>query len=703
MPKEDKIKFGSLSVPVKLSHDYLNFLLEERLRREPKNWYEKLCKLGERLSIKPPKSLELSLKKDIAFSTLNVTPEGVLGASVLGMIATFLFGVIFSLIVNDPMLSTIVLLLPLGVFYYLYSYPSFVAEVLRVQAGDEAIKIILYMVIYLKLNPSFEGAVNFAAAHAKGPLSEDLKKAMWDLQMGKYKTVEEALAAYMPKWVNWNEDFVRAITLLYGVLIEPKEEGRERIMMKSLNFLLDETHKKLKEYVEEISPKITILHVMGLLLPVMGLIMFPMISIFMSGEVNTWHLIFGYLIVLPLINLFFITRILMKRPGAFMVPDISKHPELPPKNMFYIKLKRRKVPVPILPIVISVAIIVSIPGLLHFVDLYSRLAKYGYFSLERNTAMIRSILEEETKLTVDNVGSTLSITLAVGLAAFLFFYLRSFQRIKIRNEIKNIESEFRIGLFSLGNFLSEGYPIEVAVEKSLDEYERLGMQKRPTYWFFKKLLYKLRSLGMTFERALFDPKEGLLKFYPSVLIEEIMRILVSASYRSSQLLGKIAKTIATYLETLNNIEAKIRELLEEVRSSLKTQAGFVIPLVTGITASLTMFLLDMLRRLSKMLEQLEKALGMGMISGSMSNIMDTMMGDFTRVVPMTVLQATIGIYTVEIIILLSYLLNGIENGFDEVSRDWIISQNLKTALMLYVSVAIMALIVFGQVAEMISF
>ena len=57
---------------------------------------------------------------------------------------------------------------------------------------------------------------------------------MWDLNTGTYKTIEEALSAYMPKWGIWNEDFVRALSLLYGVLIEPSEEGRERILKKSL-------------------------------------------------------------------------------------------------------------------------------------------------------------------------------------------------------------------------------------------------------------------------------------------------------------------------------------------------------------------------------------------------------------------------------------------------------------------------------------
>jgi hypothetical protein len=292
-----------------------------------------------------------------------------------------------------------------------------------------------------------------------------------------------------------------------------------------------------------------------------------------------------------------------------------------------------------------------------------------------------------------------------GASLILYFYLSSFQRIKLRNEIKNIESEFQIGLFSLGNFLSEGYPIEVGILKSLEEYQKLGMQSRPMYGFFLRMYEKIKNFGMTFKKALFDREEGLLKFYPSVLIDEIMKILADASEKSAILLGSISKTIASYLEDIYAIEAKIRELLEEVRSSIKLQATFIIPMVTGMVGALGIFILNMLRLLAEKLATIEKTLGIQMLSESGSGattFINYLVGDFTKVVPMTILQATVGIYTVEVVALFAMLLSGIENGFDKTARDWEISQTLIRALLVYIMVNIFALIVFNTLTTSIA-
>ncbi|MEM5829285.1 MAG: hypothetical protein QW040_00445 [Candidatus Aenigmatarchaeota archaeon] len=687
----------------RISKEYLEFLLQEQRTRGFKSFYEKFCKFAESLGITPSKSMEEKLKFHIVFSSLNVSPTGVFSATILIFLLSLLSILPLIIYLNDISATAFLLLIPLGLAWYVYTYPSFKANVLRVQAGDEAIKIILYMAIYLKLNPSLENAINFAVQHSKGPITEDIKKAMWDLQIGKYRTVEDALGQYTQKWVWWNEDFVRALSLIYGVLIEPTEKGREEILRKALSFILESTHGKMKKYVEEITSPIMLLHVMGLLLPVMGLIMFPMLSIFLHQQISTPQLILGYIFILPLFNYFLINRILHKRPGAFMVPDISKHPKLPPENYFEVSIGKAKLWMPIIILSILIGFLVMLPGIFHFIDLIINL-NYPppdlIFKLGCPTGVSpkKCVLMNEAKMSPENLFATFSITAGFAAISILYFYLRSFQRIKIRNEIKNIEEEFRLGLFSLGNYLSEGYPIEVGIEKTLEEYEKLGMQKRPTYFFFHTLYLNIKNFGMTFKRALFDKKEGILKFYPSVLIDDIMKILADASEKSAVLLGMIAKTIAGYLENVYAIEEKIRELLEETRSSLKLQASFIVPMITGIIGALAIFILEMLRILAEKLGEIEKMFGASLFPGGVGegakSFIDILVGGFENIMPLTVLQAAIGIYTVEAVTLFSLLLSGIENGFDKTARDWEISQNLIKAIIVYGFVNLLALLVF---------
>jgi len=680
----------------KLSEDYLRFLLEEQRQREPKTWYEKFCSYTEILRIPLPRSVEEKLKMDIIFSSLNVTPTSVLSVSIFIGFLMFLFcTVLFLLGIDTTTFLLLLVILPIGSFFYFFTYPSFMAQVMKVQTGDESIKIILYMVIFLKINPSFEGAVNFAAAHTKGPITEDIKKVMWDLEMGRYTTIEQGLSAYMPKWSIWNEEFVRALSLLHGVLVEPTEKGRNRILSKSLNYLLEKTHQKMKGYVEDISSPIMILHIMGLMLPIMGLIMFPMVAIFLHTSVNISQLITGYIVILPMVNFFFINRILMKRPSAFIVPDISRHPELPPQNMFRFNIKQSKIIIPILPFVIIIGLLISSYGILHFIDLTMMWIQHP----EKRAEIVKGeMLEIDNplggySLNFKGLAATFSITLGIGITIYLFFHLRSFQRISIRNNIKNIESEFQVGLFSLGNYMGEGYPIEKSLEKSLEEYRKLGLEKRPMYTFFNRILHNMRVFGMTLERSLFDREMGVIRYYPSVLIEEIMKILSKAATKSSVMLGSIAKTIGNYLENIAVIEAKIRELLEDVRSSIRIQTSLVIPMICGIISSLSMFILTMLKVLSDKLAEIEKIIGFT-VGASLSSIFDDIVGGFQNLIPMTVMQMIIGVYTVEAVVLFCYLLNGIENGFDSVSRDYTIAQNLIKSLVVYCCASIFSLILF---------
>ena len=172
----------------KFSKEYVGFLLEEQKAMQIKSWYEKYCKFAEKLKFNPPKRLEEKFAVDIVFSSLNVTPTGIFSASILTLIISAMIFLIFSFFTHDATILIFVGLAPFLGFWYILTYPGFQASIIKVQAGDEAIKVVLYMLIYLKLNPSLEGAANFAAKHAKGPITEDIKKAMWDLEVGKYST-----------------------------------------------------------------------------------------------------------------------------------------------------------------------------------------------------------------------------------------------------------------------------------------------------------------------------------------------------------------------------------------------------------------------------------------------------------------------------------------------------------------------------------
>ncbi len=364
MLKEEKLE----ELKKNFSSYYINFYLKELEKQERRNWYEKSCKIAGK--ILPLKIYPKNLKEDIIFSGLNVLPNEVVSLSILSFLTFLLFSIL--LIKIFPDLGFFLFSIPVGISYILYTFPNFKAKVNRIQAKGESIKIITYLVLYLEHNPNFEAALDFVAKRVKGILSDDIKKIVWELRIGTSSTLREAMEKYIPKWLQWDENFVRALILLFNVTYITSTEERKKILSKTLNFILEKNLEETKVYVEKIKGPITLLFMFGLLMPSIAIVLFPLVSVFLHFSVKPSYIIFGYLVVLPLMNLYLINRLISLRPGAFLIIDISKHPKLPPYNYFLIK----NYLIPVLPLVVSIFISISYFGFLHFIEFYSEFYKF---------------------------------------------------------------------------------------------------------------------------------------------------------------------------------------------------------------------------------------------------------------------------------------------------------------------------------------
>jgi hypothetical protein len=104
------------------------------------------------------------------------------------------------------------------------------------------------------------------------------------------------------------------------------------------------------------------------------------------------------------------------------------------------------------------------------------------------------------------------IPLGIGLAMGLYYRLRSKNVIKIRNKAKQLELEFAAALFQLGNRLGDNLPVEIAVGKVAGV-----MEGTISGSFFQLVSLNIRRLGMSIDKAIFDPMHGALVSFPSNL------------------------------------------------------------------------------------------------------------------------------------------------------------------------------------------
>jgi Flp pilus assembly protein TadB len=639
--------------------EYLRFL--EELRKKPSTWYEKACSFaGKIIPIKLPVKTRIKIEESLRTSYINATPKGVFSlASLLTILV--LFFVIIGIFLGIGMVFLLIgLMFSGGVFWYFYNYPASQARAMSVKMSADTVLAILYMVIYMRISPNIEGAVKFASQNLEGPLAWDLRKLLWDIEVGVYPSADSALMNYSFRWKEKNEEFAEALNMLRGSLVE---SGRREIVYEEIiNAILDGTRERTKHYAASLRMPITLVHAMGILLPIMGLVLFPIVLIFIADVVKPSFIFFGYNILLPVILYFIVDHVLKVKPPTFSQPDISKAKGIPPLGKFSIKGAF----IPIWPI----AILLALPLIL-----------FGLFGITGPDVYL-------------SVNFSLLITLGFALVVIVYTFLDSYQKIKIRKDIEKIENEFSTALFQFGNTLSGGIPIEVAIEKARENLKNLKIGE-----MFNIVSLNMRKFGYTFEDALFDKNIGAIWYYPSKLIHSIMQTIVQSSKKSVRVAANSMVVISRYLKGIHDVKEEINDMLGEVTSSMRFLAMFLAPLVSGVTVTMAVVIIQILTRIGE-------AIGGLTATASSMSVAQTFLfvpwalGGEPPVTP-SMFQLIVGIYMIEVAVLLSVFLNGIEYGEDVIGVRDNIWKILVFGVVIYLISWIVTYTMFGGALETI--
>lgn len=633
------------------------------------SWYEVLVnRTGSFVRVTPDKQSREQLEKAISFANLSITPELAMGTFVFTIIMFIILGIVIAASGFVPLIAGILTAfagIPLG--YFLFKYPQNIVKSLRIQASSQVVLAILYMVVSMRISPNMERALRFAASNISGPLSWDMRRLIWDIELGKYYSASQALDGYIEKWKYENEEFAEALHLIRDS--ETQAFDKSRIVLdQALDVILEGTKTRMKHYTQDLKLPVMVIHMMGIVLPILGSIMAPMAAVFLSDLVQPWHFILGYDIVLPLVIVAFMNITLSKRPMTFSPIDISKHPLLPKPGSFKVKGKN----LPALPIAVLVAGILLLPPFLFF----SQDPLIFFQGIEKRS------------FSLENLVMSILIIVGVGAGIAVYYILTTFQRSALQEEIKGVESEFELALFTLGNRISGGTPTEVAIEKAMGDMKDLKIRQ-----LFEIILGNIRNLGMTFEQSLFDKTYGALRYYPSRLIRNVMLTVVDTAQKGVIYASESMLRIAKYLKNIRETQEYIRDLLEETVSSMKFQAYFLTPIITGLIVSIAQVILQVLAKLGAYID----GLGFGSELG-LANIGEIFGSAKTSTSP-ELFQLIIGVYLVEVIVILGMFLTKINYGENQIIQRNTIGKMLIIALIIYSLVAITSATMFGGLIE----
>jgi len=681
-----------------VSREYKEFQEEESLRHIPLTIYEKACSFAGRIfKIDLDPKSHKRLNEAIEFAHLRITPGQVASLTLLFTFAvcipTFLLLVLGNIgaLIGVPLpgvdinLSMFIFLTTVAVAYYFYMYPSHLRKRYEMAVGSDMVSAILYIVIYMRNIPSLEGAAEFAARNMTGPMAAELRKLMWDVRVGNYLSMEDALLSYAGRWKN-NREFAQSIELIVSSLKQTQPRSTT-LLDEAIRVILDGNRESAAAYVRNLKMPLTVIHAMGLILPVMGLVLFPIIAIFLA--VDAVPLLLLYDILLPLALFFTISRALESRPATYSKIDISLHPNLPPPGKFFMGKKAVKA----LPIGAAFLIIFILLGIVSYsVGITCPVPSTTLAKATIRCSANQVCCEDETRGLFESSGRAMvswpvlgALLATIGLAGgpALYYLLLSSRRSKLRDAVRKIENEFQEALFQMGTALGGGAPIETSILDALKRME--GMKIKD---MFQRVAVNMQRFSMTFENAFFDKEQGALRFYPSLLIRSIVRAIVEASRKGVRNASNAMLSISQYLRGLHATQLQVEESLSDVTGSLRFQAYALTPLISGVVATMAVLIIRILQELSAKTEELGGA-GMAGIS--------PISGENLHISPFQFI-IVVSIFLVESLFLLSYLMSGIETGEDSISRGELTGWVLIIGTIAYIASTVLTLSIFTPLA-----
>jgi len=648
---------------------------------------------------------------------LDITPSHVAVFALFSMLAVFFSGIFLFVIAYLIQLDNLdfskwmlflflILVFGFFVFYYAYSTPARLANSWRLKASSEMVSCILYVVVYMKHTSNLERAVAFASNHLRPPLALDMRKVIWDVETGKFSSVKESLDSYLRRWESDAMEFVESFHLIESSLYESSESRRVQTLEKALQVILDGVYEKMLAFSRDVRSPLTNIYMLGVVLPTLALALLPLASALLGGVFKWYHTFILFNLIVPFFVLYMTTNIIMKRPGGYGQDDNLEF------NPYYDEYKSKK-PYFIAGITSLPFLILGLIPLLFrwkwFLETFSLSPdiNLGIFGIE----ILRNLNFFDYKVVSSGVAVVSSadlgsgvvgpfglgalilgifVPLSVALFFSIAFKMKTKNLIKERENTVRLENEFTNSLFQLGNRLGDGIPPEIAFGK-VAEITR-GQR---TEDFFRIVNLNLRQSGMSLEQAIFNSQRGAITRYPSNLISTSMRIVLESSKKGLKVAAESLMSISQYIKNIHKVQARLRDLLAEVISDMKSNMGFLSPLLAGIVVGLAAMIAFILNKLGEIFNNLEATGGggLGFDVGTFLNIFN-----IVNIVPPYFLQIAVGIYLIEITFILVNVLVTIDAGSDRLLRMSDTGKYLKIGIILYSVVSLFSILVLSLLA-----
>ena len=690
---ESQINSSDVQERSSYSREYYKF--KEEMAPELSR-YEKWCKsLGSIIKLNVSEKDKEKVAKQLEIAHVDVEPWQALTLSVMSFLSVFFIGIFISIaivLIKGNLLAFpflfffLMVVLSFFIFYFVNGYPARLANQWRLKASSQMVPAILYIVVYMRHTSNLERAIAFASEHLQYPLSLDFKKIFYNVEVGKFSTIKESLDNYLNIWKRDSIEFIESFHLIESSLFEPNNTKRISTLEKALQVILDGVYDKMLKFTHDVRSPLTNVYMLGVVLPTLGLALLPLASAMVGDYFKWYHVIILFNLIIPFFVFYLTDNIMLNRPGGYGETSLLERNPLYHK---FISSEYYVVPGMILVLFLLVGIIpilfqyTQIPELLGFNRdvLFSDIG-LGFLGNEGVFGFIQNGTGFSGPFGIGALIFSMFIPLGIALFFSMAYNGKTKELIVEREKTKQLEAEFNNSLFQLGNRLGNGIPPELAFGKVAEASEGLITED-----FFRRVNYNIRQNGMSVERAIFSPSRGAINYYPSDLIASSMRVLIESSKKGLNVAAISLMSISDYVKNIQKITSRLRDLLAEIISDMKSNMTFLAPLLSGIVVGLAGMITSILSRLNLSdLSQSGAAAGVGNFATLLTIF------DLTKMIPPYYLQISIGVYLIQIIFILTRTLVVIDSGEDKLERINKTGRNLRAGIFLYSITALIAIV-----------
>lgn len=677
------------------SRSYKDYMKDEENSQE-RNSYEKLCyEMANVFNMKAGEQTHKKLTPPINLLGWDITPGMVMSATVgvflLSFMAWMMLFMINTLVLGGLIpisIMMIMMIAPMIAGAYTYYKPKYAAQSKLIESSGEMILAILYMVVYMRSSPNLEGAVRFAALNLEGPISDDLKSVLWNLEIGKYNRIDGALENYTRRWKDYNDDFLESLNLLRSAMNQPDPQRRESMLQDSIDNILDGTQEKMKHYAQNLETPVMILNAMGAMLPVLGMIMLPLISVFMGDAITPMHLFLLFNVLLPTFLFWFMKRVLSSRPPTVATKPVDDS-TLPERGKYTFDVLGKTIRAPVWPLGIIIFFFFATYGIVGYLSTLGAgeglllLYPAGDFSVSQVPSIY---LQSGGALDpLPMLMRSVSIIFGLGVGIGAVKTLGNLERREAEKNLSKIEDQFPNALFELGNKISGGTPVEIALQEAAEATSELEISD-----LFGKASENVKDMGMTFEQSIMDDRYGALRQFPSQMIRTVMKAIIESSRKGTNMASTAMLTISKYLKNIHKTQEQLNDLMEDTTTTIQMLAYLLAPVVSGVAVGMSQTIITAMTTLSKSVTESE----IGNQPGASAGLGGVISG-FDSAIPPELLQFVVGVYLIQLLYILGSFFTKIKKGEDPTYKNLFIGKIMISGMFFYTMTLIIVGMLFG--------